>query len=432
MNSKNLREKRAPIATAIRELADKANAEERDFTSEEKESWARMNTEYDNLTAQIERAERCEVLDAGQEVRLIQADYNGKVQKERQEDTEETRTLALQAWAMGQAGKNLSTRQAEACAELGIDPYRNREFRFSLLPGYAPKTTEEVRALSLSTGSAGGYTVPTTFVNQLEEALLFNSELRRYATIIRTDGTEPMAWATVNDTANEGRILSEGSAATELDPSFGQVSLNAYTYTSDFVYVPNSLLLGSAFSLSSYLARWFGERFARITNRHATVGSGANAPHGYMVSGTLGKTAASSTAVTIDEIMDLVSSLDPAYLPNAAFSMHHSIKWTLRKLKDGNGNYLWQSSLMAGQPDMLLGYPVFLNQHQDSAMTTGKKIIAFGDFSKLIMREVNSFRMVRAEERRIEYDQTAFIGFMYFDATVLDAGTHPIKYLALA
>ena len=90
-------------------------------------------------------------------------------------------------------------------------------------------------------------------------------------------------------------------------------------------------------------------------------------------------TTASSTAITADEIINLIYSLKRPYRKNAAFIMNDQTVAAIRKLKDGDGKYLWQPALVLGEPDKLLGYPVYTSEFMPT-IEAGAKTIAFGDF----------------------------------------------------
>ena len=98
-------------------------------------------------------------------------------------------------------------------------------------------------------------------------------------------------------------------------------------------------------------------------------------------------TAASATAITADELIDLQASIDDAYAANASWMLHKNVLTYIRKLKDSNGQYLWQPGLRAAEPDLLLGQTVRRNTYLDSAITTAKKTVFNGDFSKIKFRE---------------------------------------------
>jgi len=112
---------------------------------------------------------------------------------------------------------------------------------------------------------------------------------------------------------------------------------------------------------------------------------------------------------------------------------HDTVLAFVRKLKESTTNaYIWQPGLQQGVPDRLLGDTYTVNQSMANAFTTGQKLILYGDMSKYVIRDVNTIRMVRLDELFAATDQVGFIAFMRTDGNLLDAGTRPVKWLALA
>lgn len=444
-STKQMREERAKLATTIRELADKVNAENRDFTAEEKPNWEKVNADYDALTRNIERAQRAEAIEAEQTARAEQPDV--RENRDGRDTTapthrggeidggpsQEHRALALQAWCRAQSDMELTEAHVEAARECGLNP-NSRAYRANLLTSEAGRqfrqAPREKRALSAFVSVSGGYTVPQGFVNTLEEALLAYANVRQVADVLRTESGNDLPWPTVNDTSNKGAILVEAqNVSTNVQPLFGQLVLHAYKYTSGLVQVPTELLQDSAFDLAAYLASALGTRIGRIQADHFTFGTGASQPNGFANAAAIGITAASSIAIAADEIYGLKHSVDPAYRPQASWMFHDQILLYIKKLKDGNGRYLWQSSLADGVPDTLDGQPITINQSMANAVATGNLTMAYGAFSKYKIRDVAEVRMLRLIERYADQDMTGFVMFTRSDGNLIDAGTHPIKTL---
>ena len=181
--------------------------------------------------------------------------------------------------------------------------------------------------------------------------------------------------------------------------------------------------------MESFLGRLLGERMARIANSKLTTGSGSSDVEGIVTNSAAGVTAASATAVTADEIIDLVHSVDPAYrVGNAALMMNDSTLAAVRKLKDGDGNYLWQmGNYQAGVPQNLLGYNVVVNQDMDS-IATAKKTILFGDMSYFYVRKVGQPAIYVARERFAP--DFGILGYIRFDGVL--SNTAAIKHLVQA
>lgn len=463
---KQLQAERGPIGRHIRTLADRIHDDKRDFTAEERGEWDRVNADFDRLTRRIEeaRAEEESVAARGRrdddrpapgspaaraaEVESILG--RGHPNPPGAEDTypgegfgrradrrgggrdhdaaEQVRALAFQAWFRRQSGLSLSDRHRRACKLAGINPAaRNLDFDLPRRPATSK------RALSAVTGSAGGFTVPAGFVATLEKALKDYSGPRQVADVIRTDGGAPMSWPTVNDTGNVGRIVGEGAAVNQLDPTFGQVTFGAFKYTSDLVLVPAELLDDSAVDMGKELGEILGERIGRIQEQHFTTGTGTGQPQGIVTGAGLGKTAASATLLTGDEIIDLIHSVDPAYRADPSFRLMFSdgILAILRKLKDGQGRPLFEEG-QDGFPDKVKGVRFVINQNMPQAPATGLRTMLAGPMRKYKVRDVKKVRIKRLDERFADTDQVGFVAFLRSDAKVLNAGTGPIKFLQQA
>ena len=437
MDIRELREERAALAAEIKRLAGLADSE--DWTPEHEENWDKVNRDYDDLSARIAKHERAEEVQTAMAARtqprnLIDTPGFSGVSDNGEGPTQEDRAHAFRAWCRAQYGIQPTDEQSNSCQKLRFNPF-TRELDVPLFKTgeleTAKREYQEKRALSVTT-TAGGHTIPEGFVNELERALLAFGGVRQVASVIRTDSGNDLPWPSVNDTGNAGVLLAINTqVATDTDPAFGQVVFKAYKYSSKCVLVPTELLEDSAFDMASLLGSLLGERLGRISNTQQTTGSGSSQPNGVVTASSEGKEAASASAITFDEVLDLIHSVDRAYRDQSSFMFHDSTLKAIRKLKDGEGQYLWQPSLQVGAPPQILGYPFVVNNDM-AEIGTGNKTILFGDMSKYKIREVRGVRMLRLVERYKDFDQDGFLAFLRMDANLVDAGTNPIKHLVQA
>ena len=183
------------------------------------------------------------------------------------------------------------------------------------------------------------------------------------------------------DTLTEAWI-DEGGALSFGDATFAQINLDAHKLHVA-VKVTEELLYDNAFGLESYIIEQFGKALSNAEEDAFLNGDGVGKPLGLFSDkggGEVAVTAASATAITADEIINLVYSLKRPYRKNAKFIMNDQTIAALRKLKDNNGAYLWQPSLQAGEVDRLFGYEVYTSPYVPT-IAAGKPVIAFGDFS---------------------------------------------------
>ena len=196
--------------------------------------------------------------------------------------------------------------------------------------------------------------------------------------------------------------------------------------------VSSELLQDNAYDLQMEMTTAFGERFGRIMNQELTLGDGSGDPNGVVTATSAGKTAASATAITLLEVLDLKHSIDPAYRRSASFGFmfNDAVLLYLKKLVDSEGRPLWQPSYVVGQPDTLDGTKYWINQDMDSSINASSKLILCGDFSKYIIRVVNEMSIQRLDELYAADDLVGFHAWMRFDGELLN--TSAIKHLITA
>jgi HK97 family phage major capsid protein len=347
---------------------------------------------------------------------------------------------ALRAWMLAQAGSNtIRPEWRSAAQKLGVDLNRS-EFPFRL-PSTALQSLRhdnvqkwESRALTLTT-TAGGYLISNEMVRALEEARLFYGGMLEAATVIRTDTGAALPFPTYNGTATKGRILGINTQVTATDPAFGTMSLSAFKYSSDMVLVPEELLQDSGINMPEFLGRALGERIGRILNEHFTTGTGTTQPWGIVPRATavnLGTGTAAGFGATTDgtayrNLLKLVYGVDRAYRRNAAFMMNDLILQNLAGMTDNDGRPLWVPSLIGGEPDRLMGYPIIVNNDMTGTFANNARTVLFGDFKAYYIREVRDVAVLSSRERFIDYHQTAFLAFGRYDGDLLNAGTGPVK-----
>ena len=308
----------------------------------------------------------------------------------------------------------------------------------SLLRSLDPRDVEawEKRAaMGVSSSTIGLNSVADSPMGALERALLTFGGMRQVATVFRTASGSDMPFPTTNDTGNAGALLAENTQVSEVDVTFGQLVLNSFKYSSKLVLVARELLQDSSVNVPELLGSLLGERIGRIQNTHFTTGDANSKPNGIVTAATSSSiTTAAAATVTYDNFVDLVHKVDPAYRSASKFMMHDGGLKIVKKIKvlqysgDTTGAPLWQPSLVAGQPDTILGFPYVINQDVVTP-GAGTKSFIFGLLSKYLIRDVDDLRLVRMDERYADYDQVGFTAFMRSDGDLLDAGTHPVYYM---
>lgn len=404
---KELREKRANTWAQAQEFNSRASKGEA-MSAEDEAAWTRALDEVDTLGEQIKTRERNETLEG----RFAEID-------------EQTRSVDVRGNAGDKNTTDLYRKAYESWIRSGIQGL-DAEQRQLL--------EQNFRALGTDTGSAGGYTVPEGFWAKVTETMKHFGGVRQVAEVVPTTTGANLPWPTNDDTSNTGEILEEGSAVSEQDVTFGQKTLAAFTASSKMIRVSNLLLQDTGVDIEGFLSRRVGTRIGRIQNTRLTTGTGSSQPQGLITGATTGKTTAGATAITYTELIDLIHSVDAAYRAggNCGWMLHDLILAYVRKIKDdsggaGVGRPIWEPSVQAGVPDLLLGYGYTVNNDMASTVATTNKTMAFGDFAAgYVVRTVNGGTMSRLTERYAEYLQTAFFGYERFDGLVQDSSAYKL------
>jgi len=410
--TKDLRDERAGIWEQMKDTM--AEADKSGWSEELKTTYDRLETDLDAKGDEITRVEAF----AKRSEEFAKVDRTGVVPV----DPDDRRPESEKDKAYSDAFNTYMRRGIGAL---------NHERQELLQSGWVESPSN---AGGVGTGSAGGYTVPPAFRNKLVERMNYIALMRQLAEVISTDTGATLPWPTADDTGNEGAILAENTQVSEQDVVFGQANLDAYMYTSKMVRLSMQLLQDNAFNLEGWLARKLADRIGRIQNRHFTVGTGINQPDGIVTTAPVRVTAAAVDKVTYDELVDLTESLDPAYLEggNVGFMLSQAARKGVRKLKDGNQRPLWEPSLQAGAPDVLMGYGMRLNNYM-STPAAGAKSILFGDVREAyVIRDVSGFALLRLTERFADFLQVGFIGFQRSDGTTQDTAAVGVLQQAAA
>ena len=209
----------------------------------------------------------------------------------------------------------------------------------------------------------------------------------------------------------------EGSEYTESDDEFGTVSLGAHKL-STIIKVSEELLNDSAFNLETYISSEFARRMGAAEELAFINGNGTGKPTGVLNTAEVGVTSAASNAITTDEIIDLYHSLRTPYRKNAVFMSSDSTIKAIRKLKDSNGQYLWQPGLQAGQPDTILNRPIHTSAYMPE-IESGNKILLFGDLSYYWVADRQGRSFQRLNELFAKNGQVGFRVFQRLDGKLI-------------
>jgi HK97 family phage major capsid protein len=366
-------------------LLDAAAAEKRDLSAEEEQKYARINEDLNKRSETIKQ---------------LQAD--------------EARELNI---AEATRGK----RTAEETREVQNDADLVR----ALCRGEVRSVTFEKRdVLTSSTGAP----VPTSFYDQIVEHMVVAGPMLQTSTMINTAGGEALQIPRTS-AYSTATLTAQGSAFSESDPTFQAfITLNAYKY-GHLIQVSREMIDDSGVDLLGFLARQSGIAIGVAVNTALTTGTDSTMPNGIAVaagSGVTGSTAVVG-AFTADNLIDLSYSVNSAYrrMPGTGWMMATSALAATRKLKDTYGQYLFQPSLQAGQPDQLLGYAIYENPDV-AAVGTANKSVLFGNLREYYVRMAGGISFERSDDYAFANDLITFRARVRIDGDLPQ--TAAVKY----
>lgn len=271
-------------------------------------------------------------------------------------------------------GKPLSTTEKPEKTGRASEAYKQ-----AMLTALRTNFRQVSNVLSEGVDANGGYLVPEEYDHRLIDILDEENVMRKLGTRITTSGEHKINIAATKPAA---AWIEEGGALTFGDATFDQIILDAHKLHVA-IKVTEELLYDNAFNLESYIMQQFGKALANAEEDAFINGTGTGQPLGILAAtggADVGVTAKSATVITADELIDLIYSLKRPYRKSAAFLLNDQTLAAIRKLKDNYGQYLWQPSLQAGEPDRILGYAAYTSPYFP-AVAAGKAAVAFGDFS---------------------------------------------------
>ena len=270
------------------------------------------------------------------------------------------------------------------------------------------RSTYEIRnALQVGELTEGGYTVPDEFEHQLIEGLEDENIMRGLVHTIRTGSGEHKIPIVASH--GTGSWVEEEGVIPESDDAFSQISLSAHKFAT-MIRISRELLNDSAFDLAAYIAHEFVRRAGAAEEQAILTGDGSHKPIGLLhetLGAETGVTTASTTAITADELIDMQHSLKSGYRRKAVWIMNDATISAIRKLKDGQGQYIWQPGIKEGAPDMLFNQKVLMSNYMP-LIATGNKVILYGDFSYYWLAEREGRTLERLNELYAVTDQVGF------------------------
>lgn len=383
-----IKQNRAALVAQARALLDAADKEKRGLNAEEDNQYNAIMTDVDKLAVNIERREKLEA-----EERLL-----------------------------GELTREIAKDDSQA-ARTGETPVEVRAMRRFLSAGMNALNGAEKRALQADSDTAGGFvTTPQQFVMRLIKAIDDVVYLRQWGTAMPVTSAQSLGAPSLDADPADATWTSELATGSEdSNMTFGKRELNPKPLAKRLKISRKLLRLTpdvEALAISR-LAYKFGITFEKAL----LTGSGANEPLGVFTASADGITTArdvstgnTTTAFTVDGLINAKYSLKAGYWPRLRWLFHRDAVKMLAKMKDGEGQYIWHGSVVTGQPDMLLGVPMFVSEYAPNTFTSQLYVGIVGDFSNVWYSDAMNFQVQRLDELYAESNQVGFIGRMESDA----------------
>lgn len=415
MTIKQIQERRASIFSTMNDIKGRAEREGRLMTQEERAQWDKAVTDFDELTAELGRREKLAEFEKNFDTIQEAAEIRAEKPKAKPEDEYEA----------------IFYRYLREGKPMDMEKIKKLEAEFR-----AGNNTTTVLAATDAATTYGSYLVPITLWNEIERTMKQFSGMLAASRIIRTNDGGTLNWPTNDDTTTTGAWLAEprASALTVENPIFSRKQFASYTWGTLATVTLEMLQDENVGLLPGVLTEMFGERAGRALNKAFTDGNGSGKPTGILDAtngADTGKTTASASAITKAELLDLYHSVDPAYRmgPNVAWMMHDSTLSAIRALDISTSVApIWQPSFASGVPPTLLGHPYVINNHFP-AIAASADVVAFGDWSKFIIREVQRPSMVTLSERFMDSLHRGYVMWCRYDSKLLNSAA--IKLLTM-
>ena len=394
MKITELKQARAALVKEARSILDLAENEKRDLTAEENQRYDKLMADVDAKGVAIEREERMQSL--------------------------ETKTLD------NPLPRDQPTDGRDQDKKPGIESRESEEYRDAfgrwLSHGERALKEEEYRAMQVDNDTGGGYLVtPQQMVMQLLKNVDDVAVVRQFATVYQLRTAKSLGVPTLDSDVDDADWTAELATGSETELALGKRELRPHPFAKR-VKVSNTLLRQAAMSPESLVRERLAYKFGITEEKAFMTGNGVQKPLGLFTASADGistnrDTAGDNTATKIvpDTLITAKYTLKGQYHPRARWMWHRDILAAIRKMKDGNGQYIWQPGITGGAPDRVLELAYTLSEYARNTMTDGLYVGILGDFRYYWIAEALDMQMQRLVELYAETNQTGFIGRMEVD-----------------
>jgi HK97 family phage major capsid protein len=410
MDINKMKRDRFTLVTQARELLDKAEAAKRELSGEETTQYEALMADVDKRTKDIEREEKLQEIE-------------GRMKEPAEPAAAKKEPVASQAEKKGKF----------ATEEYG------KAFAGFIRGGLKGVSPEEYRALAADQDIYGGFIVtPEQFINQLLMAVDNAVIIRGLATKFRVPNAESLGVPTLDndpsDPISTAEILTGDEDSTM---SFGKRDLHPHPLAKR-IKVSQKLLRQALQGADALVRDRLAYVFSIVEETAFMTGTGVDQPLGVFTASNYGistsydvSTGNTSTSIQSDGLIEAKYALKGQYWAAARWLFHRDAVKQIRKLKTGEGDYIWQPGISAGTPDRILEIPYLMSEYAPNTFTASSYVGIIGDFSKYWIADALDMAIQRLDELYAETNQVGFIGRLECDgAPVLGEAFRRVKLAA--
>lgn len=384
-NLKELLEERARIAKEMRGILEKADKETKgNLTDEQRAKYDELFAETEKIRERVEREEKQAAIEKALEAPLTKRADISTAEATKVEKQTERKVELFRSYVRGGIG------------------------------GMSEMEVRDLQAGSLIEG--GSFVAPQEWVNELIKAMDNLTFIRRLGRVFKLGSAVSLGVPTLTaDPADADWTTELGTGSNDTTMKTGKRELKPGPIAKR-IKLSEMLLQHSVINVEDLVRERFAYVFGITEERAFLTGNGAAQPLGLFTASASGistgrdmSTDNTTTAITFDGLKNNQYNVKPQYQARAGWLLHRDAVKMIAKIKDTTNQYIWEPSTQVGQPDLLLGRPVYQSEYVPNTFTTGLYVGMFGDFAHYWIAETMNFRVKRLVELYAEANQVGFI-----------------------
>lgn len=420
-SKRELMEKRATLVTQERDHLERLEKENRSLIGDDKESYEKRAKDIGDLDVEIQGIELRDQKLAENKRRENQlAEHRTEPEKRHAAGSQFETRMAQQAFAKFSKGELRALKESDFNEKTDLQVRAYEKF---LTGGMRNLNEGEFRALSVGSDTQAGYLrVPNIAVGQILKAVDDATPTRGLASKFMVGGAESMGVVTLDADPADADWTSELLTGSEDSTmAFGKRELRVHPLAKR-LKISNKLLRSSRIDVAAYVQERLGYKFAVTQEKAFMTGTGVMQPLGVFTASSDGipttrdvSTGNTTSAITADGLIEAKHSIKAAYWPRLRWQFHRDAIKQIRKLKLGDGQYIWQAGIGDDLPTRILETPYLVNENAPSTFTTGLYVGIIGDFSFYWIADAFDQTLQVLDQLYAETNQTGYIWRMETD-----------------